>query len=126
MTIPSFVQPGFEIQFTSFEETVGETSSGGAEGVVFETVLSVSAASASERVISYPIGEPIEAITENVSFAVPSSSAWLAQFWVDPNNPAGSIVGPDGEIFSSPTPETYDSSINPQYILSITGQAPIS
>jgi hypothetical protein len=98
MSIPSWVKPG---------ETAIETGyqTGPVMVAYSDEILSVSATSAT---VHYIISGD-ETNVFNYTFAPDTAGAWGYQFWVDPTNPTGSIVGPDGETLSILETGTFDN-----------------
>jgi len=95
MSIPSWVA-GETVVYTGYE---GAT--------VVESTLKALAVSATSVELSDTIVSD-EQRSFTTTFTPGTAAAWGYQFWVDPADPTGSIVGPEGEKYSVKGTETYD------------------
>jgi hypothetical protein len=98
MSIPGWVKSGETAVDTGYQ-------TGPVEVTDSVEILSVSTAS----VIVHDVISGDEADVFNFTFTPGTAGAWGYQFWVDPANPTGSIVGPDGETLSILGTETFDN-----------------
>src|ERR1700728_3271478 len=90
MSIPSFVKTGETLTYAAVQ----------ALGTIIFKVLSASGTSVNEQVTEIEDNDIFESTTSDVTVTPGSSANVGAQFWVDPNNPTGSIVGPEGERYA--------------------------
>src|ERR1700722_7789857 len=95
MSIPSWVA-GETVTYVGYQ---GAT--------VVESTLKVLAISGNSVTVEDAVrSEEGTVLTD--TFTPGTAAAWGYQFWVDPTNPTGSAVGPQGEKYAIKGTETYD------------------
>jgi hypothetical protein len=95
MSIPAWVA-GETVVYTGYE---GAT-------VVESTLKAVDVSATFVELSDTIVSDEQRSFT--MTFTPGTAAAWGYQFWVDPADPAGSIVGPEGEKYSVKGTETYD------------------
>jgi hypothetical protein len=96
--IPGFVVPGVNVTYTgTYQASPTSTSESSSQTIIVNTVNSNTGEVTGSTVINTEGQPSVQLPWTCTTSGCSTSGVQIAQFWVDPNNPTGSIYGPLGQ-----------------------------